>query len=88
MQSSGWWSQKSPLAKVDGSSKSIYSCLNIYLLLVPINFLVYCSNYDRRNYKLWYKVPSSSEEDIREHLCASTDPEAVMTMSPLPKGKH
>ena len=52
------------------------------------NNLVYCSNYDRRDYKLWYKVPSSSEEDIWEDSCAPTDPEAVVTSLLLPKGKY
>ena len=51
------------------------------------NNIVHCSNYDKRYYRLWYCIPSSSEEEVEEHSCAPTDVEATMTKSPAPKQK-
>ena len=52
------------------------------------NSLVYCSNYDRRYYRLRHKIPPLEKEEYREHSCALTDPEAISTRSLTPKGKY
>ena len=46
--------------------------LKVYILVKGHNS-VFCSNYDRRYYRLQYKIPSS-EDDPKDHLYPPEDP--------------
>ena len=56
----------------------IYALQKIYMTLKAI-LLYTCSNYDKRYYRLPYRVPSSSEEDPEDHLFDPEDPRALHT---------
>ena len=90
------WLPKRPLARADGISKLILVVsivvdshqFSAKILYCPKdNNHVYCSNYDRRYYRLCYKIPSSSLEDFKEHSCDPKDPRAVVLSSPPAKKK-
>ena len=80
------WSLKIPLAGANGISKLCFQFLgnsylcpsNIYMSLKAM-LLYTCSKYNKRYYRLCYKIPSSSEEDPEDHPFDPEDPRALYT---------
>ena len=58
-------------------------CVNSYLYPSKVYISlkghnpVFCSNYNRRYYRLCYKIPSSSEDVPKDHLYPPEDPWAL-----------
>ena len=81
------WSLGRTLAGASGGSKLCfqffvisYLCSSkIYMALKAVLFYT-CSNYDRRYYKWWFRLPPREAEDYGEDRSSPTNPEATQVV--------